>query len=400
MRKSLLSHRNPRILIHSHALVDYRGVIASPGALLLEGDSIIDVGTPQAIGTPDGVQFTQIDKVVTPTVVNAHTHLDLSKVGTCPPKNSFTEWVTEVVLPIRSDEEGVEDGVLKGIALSKAGGSVIVGDIAGSLEAAEIVQANMPFARSYVELLGLGQRQQSAIDRIDALPDHVDLSPHALYSCGEQVFHACFQSGRRVSTHLSETLEEIESVRDAHGPLVEHAKKVGSWDESVQPWGEHPIEAFLKVAGQHTCIAAHLNYLDTNHLPLLASSNITVAYCPRASTYFGHTNHRWKEMIDAGINVVLGTDSLLCLDTPDRISVIDEMRLLYSRDGGDPLQLLNMATVHGATALGFDSSLVTLEKGRIAGLLAFENVRDPLSSIFESSTMPTWVCPTESVQNA
>ena len=51
---------------------------------------------------------------------------------------------------------------------------------------------------------------------------------------------------------------------------------------------------------------------------MLAASNITVAYCPRASHYFGHTNHRWKEMLDAGINVALGTDSLLCLDTPDQ----------------------------------------------------------------------------------
>ncbi|MEE8509310.1 MAG: hypothetical protein V3T07_09620, partial [Myxococcota bacterium] len=95
------------------------------------------------------------------------------------------------------------------------------------------------------------------------------------------------------------------------------------------------------------------------------------------------------------VNVALGTDGLICLDTPDRISVLDEMRLLYRRDGTDPAVLLRMGTVAGAVGLGFDPALVTLAPGPTAGLLALPIDRgrdvDPLCQIMERDDPPQWV---------
>ena len=297
-----------------------------------------------------------------------------------------------MVLPIRQEIDGVEHHVQKGIELVIAGGSRMIGDIAGSQQAGELVGASAIRSVSFVELFGLGKRQKDAIKQLNALPIHFGISPHAPYSCGKLVYEACFKSGRKVSTHLCESKEEIESVRDFTGSLVEHAKRVGSWDDTVESWNEHPIESVLNVAGATPFVAAHLNYVDDRHLPKLAASNITVAYCPRASQYFGHTNHRWKEMLDAGINVALGTDSLLCLDTPDRISIIDEMRYLYLSEQANPIQLLTMGTINGAIGLGFDPNLVTLNVGETAGLLAFDSFgNDPLLDILTATTMPTWL---------
>jgi cytosine/adenosine deaminase-related metal-dependent hydrolase len=381
-----------RNLIHANALVDYRGVIASPGAILREGNRIIAVGTPQDVGQIEDNSFTQLDGIVTPSFVNTHTHLDLSGVGIAPARESFVHWVDEVVLPIRDETEAVGDHVRTGIDLVTAGGSLIIGDIAGSLEAAEIVNDSQLHSVSFVELIGLGQRQHRAIELLQSLPPTFGISPHALYSCGKLVFESCFESGRKIATHLAESLEEIESVQQFQGALVEHAKRVGSWDDSVLPWNDHPIDAMLRVAGEVPFIAAHLNYVEDRHLPMLAASNITVAYCPRASKYFRHKNHRWMEMLNAGINVSLATDSLLCLDTPSRISVIDEMRLLYSDEQANPLRLLEMATVNGAVGLGFDPNVVSLTVGETAGLLVFESVgTNPILDIFTSPTMPTWL---------
>ena len=125
---------------------------------------------------------------------------------------------------------------------------------------------------------------------------------------------------------------------------------------------------------------------------MLAASNITAVCCPRASAYFGHEGHRWKEMIDAGVNVALGTDSLLCLDTPDRISVIDEMRFLHRTQDADSKTLFAMATVHGAIGLDVDPNLVTLSEGKTAGLIAFDETGDdPLVAILQSTSSPKWV---------
>jgi cytosine/adenosine deaminase-related metal-dependent hydrolase len=192
--------------------------------------------------------------------------------------------------------------------------------------------------------------------------------------------------------HLAESIEEIEYAKNRTGKTADFIKRIGAWDAKDVAWGCHPIDKVLEIAKDTPFIAAHLNYIEDHHLPMLAASNITVAYCPRASEYFGHTNHRWKEMLHAGVTVALGTDSLLCLDTPDRISIIDEMRCLYTQHRADPVQLLTMATINGAMGLGLDPNLVTLNAGETAGLLAFESTgNDPLFDIFNATTMPTWL---------
>tara|TARA_B100000959_G_scaffold262712_1_gene301412 strand:- start:2494 stop:3657 length:1164 start_codon:yes stop_codon:yes gene_type:complete len=382
----------PRNLLHTSAIVDHRGVIASPGAILLEGDTIIMAGTPQEIGHPENTCITQIDKIVTPSFVNTHAHLDLSGVGIVPPCRSFFSWVEEVVLPIRQETHSIQASVSRGIELLSKGGSSIVGDISGTQEAAELVQDSPLNATTFIEFFGVGKRQNACVEQIRQLPEQFGIEPHSPYSCGLEVFKEAFSSGRAIATHLAETLEEVEYSKNRSGSMVEFLQRMGAWVEDEDAWGRHPVDVVLDLAGDIPCIAAHLNYIEDAHLKRLAESQMTVAYCPRASEYFGHRGHRWQEMIDAGVRVSIGTDSLLCLDTPDRISVIDELRFLYQRDYPDPLQLLAMGTIHGAAGLGLAQDLVTLNVGDTAGLLAFEVLgRSPLLDIFESKEMPKWV---------
>ncbi len=382
----------PRKLVHSTAIVDHRGVLASPGALLLDGETIVAAGTPQEIGKPEDARFTQIDKIVTPSFVNTHTHLDLSGVGTVPPRDSFCSWIEEVVLPIRRDEASISSSVLHGIELVSKGGSSIVGDISGTREAAEIVQASRLVATTFLELLGTGAKQQACIEQIRQLPKEYGVEPHAPYSCGLDVFREAFASGRPIALHLAETKQEVEFARCRTGEIADFVRRMGVWDEEEEAWGGHPVDSILDLVENAQCIAAHLNYIEEAHLQRLAASNITVAYCPRASDYFGHRGHRWQDMLEVGINVALGTDSLLCLNTEDRISILDEMRHLYARDRANPLHLLTMGTINGAKGLGVEPSLVTLELGATAGLLAFDSCgADPFSDIFEATTMPAWL---------
>ena len=55
-----------RNLIYSHTIADFRGIIASPGAILLEGHEIIDAGTPQEIGSISDVNIKYIEGLVIP----------------------------------------------------------------------------------------------------------------------------------------------------------------------------------------------------------------------------------------------------------------------------------------------------------------------------------------------
>ena len=91
--------------------------------------------------------------------------------------------------------------------------------------------------------------------------------------------------------------------------------------------------------------------------------------------------------------MALGTDGMPCLDTPDRLGTLDEIRLLR-RDASEvePTTLMRMATTAGATGLGLDPRAFTLAPGPIAGLLAIttDPVR-PVEGLFEGGDAPRWL---------
>ena len=185
----------------------------------------------------------------------------------------------------------------------------------------------------------------------------------------------------------------------AGGPMRELCERLGAWNEAASMPGVHPVEALQSVLASRPSIAVHLNYIDEAHVELLASTGTRVVYCPRASDYFGHphagrSEHRYQQMLAAGVCVALGTDSLQCLDTPDRISTLDEMRHLWVRDGADPRSLLAMATVHGAAALDVDPGEVTFAPGSIAGVIAVDisgGHGGGLVGVLSSRGAPRWV---------
>src|SRR5690606_38178109 len=146
--------------------------------------------------------------------------------------------------------------------------------------------------------------------------------PHAPYSCGSRLYDAAADLGLPLATHLAETIEEITFVRTGEGPFADLLRRIGVWDASITGCGLHPVDALAPALERGPWIAAHLNYIEARHIELLGRLGVSAAYCPRASEYFSHpaegeAPHRYREMLAAGVNVALGTDSIVCLDTPD-----------------------------------------------------------------------------------
>ena len=401
-----------RQLIQAAMVVDGKGARAAPGALLLEGNEIIACGSPESIGpVADAKILNPGDAVVMPALVNVHCHLDLSHIGPADYCGDFVSWIEQLRQERAENDAEITSSMRRGIELSLAGGTALVGDIAG-------VSSLVPFTElagsklagvSFVEVFGQGKNEKKTVEKLQRIHKsspkakngiRLGLQPHAPYSCSIGVFEAAAETKRPIATHLAETLEELEFLANAKGPIAEMLKKFGVWDEDIVAQNCHPINYLKAVLESHAVVAAHLNYVDNSQIRLMKDWPISVAYCPRASAYFGHPHdgmpsHQYQEMIEQGINVALGTDGLLCLDTPDRISVLDEMRFLYKRDSVDPVQLLNMATCAGAKALGFDEALVTLEPGPTAGLIAISSDansdEDPFTQVMMSKSAPQWI---------
>lgn len=412
-----------RFLLRAAAAIDATRAI-SPAAILVEDARIVAVEPPEAIGVPavDGI----IDlptEIVCPAMVNAHAHLDLTTLGPIPCDAGFDAWLDQIRVRRPGEADDIAAAVRAGIAASLAGGVAAVGDISGDqgLVAASTLAESGLAGTAFIEFFGIGRRAKTAVAAIRGLETNLPrvpespgfrlgIQPHAPYSCGPSVYAAAAETGRPVSTHLAETPAEAIFTTTGTGPFLELLQRIGGITDDagvVGVSGRHPIDQLLETSPARRWLVAHLNYPsepdeddDARHrrFEALAQAGITVAFCPRASRFLGHpqpgrTGHPWRSLLEAGVDVALGTDGMPCLDTPDRLGTLDEIRLLR-RDARevDPTTLMRMATTAGATGLGLDPRAFTLAPGPIAGVLAIttDPVR-PVEGLFEGGDAPRWL---------
>ena len=213
------------------------------------------------------------------------------------------------------------------------------------------------------------------------------LQPHAPYSVSADGYAACVATGLPLSTHLAELAEEAELVGSGSGPMRAMLEETGLWGPELEAVygggtgaggaGRSPV-AWLRPhleAAAGRFVVAHANHVDDDDIATLAATRTSVAFCPVPSAYFGHRDHRYREMLDAGVNVALGTDSALCqpVDEPQPHGVWAQARLLFHRDAADPATLVRMATANGFAALG-----LPLKTRRLALVPIDASADDPL----------------------
>jgi 5-methylthioadenosine/S-adenosylhomocysteine deaminase len=120
----------------------------------------------------------------------------------------------------------------------------------------------------------------------------------------------------------------------------------------------------------------HCVRVNAMDLHAIADSRSSVAHCPASNAKLGHGIAPLREMLDAGIAIGLGSDSVA---SNNRMDLLDEARLavLQQRsrtarhDAVTAAQALDLATRGGARALGLDADVGTLEPGKAADLAAF-----------------------------
>lgn len=422
------SHHGPVSL-----LVEITRTEARPGHTLLA------IGSPGEIdahpGASSGERRDLSGHVLLPGLVNAHTHLDLTHIGPRVREgDGFAEFAKVVAEGRRTDEPGVREAVRRGVELSLEAGTVavedIVGPIAGELSLAglEELAASPMLGVSLLEFFGIGSGEQAWRDKLDRTlegfeqsggPVRLGLQPHAPYSTSPPMYlHAVELShrlGLPLSTHLAEHRDEAEFVATCSGPMRDFLDRLGIYDESVPRHvgrGRHPIEHLASVLEaaqetEHPFLCAHVNDAPDEWIGVLAHTGASVVYCPHASAYFlaerDFGPHRYRAMLDAGVNVCLGTDSIINLPTDEcgrAMSVLEESRLLHRRDGTDPRTLIRMATVNGARALGLDPDLFRLTPGPLAGLVGVpidpDRADDSLGAVLDGSEPPVLLLPEKS----
>ncbi len=376
-----------------------------PGETLIANAAVVfEAGRILAVGPilemrrdhADAQIIDATDSILLPGLVNPHTHLELSLCSNCPASASFTDWLLSLAGRIGSARD-FGSATRAGIAQCIRFGVTTVGDISQQMQITRPILAESPLRTvSYGEVLGLakikfryGELFPRAIDRsYESEKFQTAITPHAPYTVDVSGYVECLETaklhGLPIATHLAELPYEEEFLREHTGPLRELYETLKSWSEPVETFAGSPIQ-FAQHVGilSHPTLLAHVNYCNDEELALLAAGRASVVYCPRTHRYFGHPPHRFRDMLDAGINVAVGTDS--CASSSN-LNVMDDLRLVHELNPEISAgTLFSLITRNAARALQVEDEVGSLTPGRYADFTLFRaTTEDPLLGILES----------------
>ena len=402
------------MILKARYVLPVDGPVIEDGCVVVSGKRITAVGPARDVQSPPVTDFG--DALIGPGFINAHTHLELTSLAErVPPTPDFIDWLRRLVAVRRAEsitKEPVQRAVLAGIAQSVRAGVTAIGDITSTPAWTREVLARSPLGGvSFGEIIAIGNRRHLLAARLDAAAAGemasgrmcVGISPHAPYTVEPDGLRRCAERansmGSPLCIHLAECADETLFTQSGEGPFVEYLTELGVWDHSVATSGCRPVELAHRsgLLGPRT-IVAHANYVTDADIDQLAAGGTHVAFCPRTHHAFGHTPHRFTDMLRRGVNVCIGTDSLA---SNPSLSVLDELRFLHRQYPDFPIEeLWRMGTLRSARALGLAEQTGSLSVGKQADIVVIPLPNSPqgrrspsavLSSILESGDRPTAV---------
>ena len=355
--------------------------------------------------------------VATPGLVNPHHHLYQWATRGLAVDATLFEWLT-TLYPVwgHLDEDIVRASATAGLGwLARTGCTTSMdhhyvfptdgGDLLGAeIEAARSVGLRFLPTRGSMDL---GQSSGGLppdhvvedLDTIlrataDAIDTHHDPSPDSMLRIGvapcspfsvtatllKEAAVLARDKGVRLHTRLAETTDEEVFCRERFGCApVDHISSLGWLGEDV--WLAHGI------------------HLDDPAIAALSASGTGIAHCPSSNARLGAGIARTRDLRDAGVPVGLGVDGAA---SNEASSLIEEARhaLLFARARGGPGALtvraaLEMGTISGATVLGWDSEIGSIEVGKLGDValwrvhtLPHADIADPVAALLLGTQPP------------
>jgi len=308
--------------------------------------------------------------VLLPSAINAHAHLELSqlKAPLDVPSRSMPDWVASLLAFRRSVEYSASQGIQQAIHRPEfAESTIAVADIVPPGGLCPPLLRPPLLWLPFVELIAWNKEALDTVsfgkapfnkasfnkERGALAPRYpFGLSPHAPHTVCPALLEKVVDQKIPIAMHLAETLEELQLLRHNTGPLLEMMRNADpNYDPKSVLIGKRPMDYLQLLSAASSVLVIHGNYLDDEELRFLAAhrETMSVVYCPRSHAYFRHSAYPLRKMLDYGVQVLLGTDSLASV--PD-LSLAEEMRfVLKQHPTVSPEIVFRMGTWEGAAAL-------------------------------------------------
>ncbi|KAB2928712.1 MAG: TRZ/ATZ family hydrolase [Dechloromonas sp.] len=357
----------PDCVLDNHALAIRDGRITA----------ILPIGEARKRFSP--TQRKTLDRhILIPGLINLHTHAAMTLMRGLADDLPLMDWLQKHIWPTEAahvSAQFVLDGTRLACAEMLRGGITCFNDMYFYPEAAATAASEFgmravlgittlefptPYASDADDYLnkGLAVRERWRDNRLISFC----LAPHAPYTVTDATFERVLMLSEQINgpihCHIHETRQEVDEAiaRDGHAPLT-RLHRLGLLGPS-----------FIGVHGVH---------LSRHELELLATTGSHIAHCPTSNLKLASGFAPVAEMSRLGINVGLGTDGAA---SNNRLDLLGEMRLaslLAKGTSGDASALpahevLRMATLNGANALGLGHEVGSLIPGKAADLCAID----------------------------
>ena len=360
----------------------------------IEGNRIAGNGEePQGFTAEKIIDGT--DKLLTPGLINAHTHSYMAFMRNCADDLSFMDWLFGRIDPIEqkmTDEDAYWGANLAILEMIKTG-TTCFNDMQMNIhQTTQAVKESGIRAVISRGLVGSGNdeagqlRLRQAYEERDAFGDcdrlTFRLGPHAPYTCDEAylriVAKEAEKEGMGIHMHLSESVTEIENCKKDYGcSPIELAERCGLF--------EVPF------------IAAHCVQVTDSDLDILKKHDVSVVTNPASNMKLGNGFAPVPEMLEKGINVCIGTDGAASNNSLNLIHEMSLVTLIHKGTHRNPqcvsaTDAFRFATIGGAKGLGLDKEIGSIEVGKKADLAIFSlktpsmwPVNSPISALSYSA---------------
>lgn len=336
--------------------------------------------------------------VLIPGLINLHTHAAMTLMRGLADDTPLMVWLNDHIWPAEAkhlSEDYVFDGTELAAAEMIRSGTTCFADMyfyhdvaaraarKAGLRAAlggAIIEFPTPYAgdaEAYIAKC-LAPREEFAND------SHLKLmlAPHAPYTVSDKTF------GRILTI-----------AQEADFPIMMHIHETA--DELAQgerEYGCRPIERLERLGflGPNL-IAVHCVHLNSHEIELFKLRGVHVAHCPASNLKLASGIAPIKALLDASVNVGIGTDGAASNNRLDMLAETRLAALLQKGSTGDAAampvhQALEMATLSAATALGWEDEIGSIVPGKAADLVAVDlstietqPVYDPVSHLFHAA---------------
>ena len=355
--------------------MDGAAPLLKEGFVATDGINISYAGPARPEGTFDRV-IDCTGKVMMPGFVNTHTHIPMTLLRGYGGGHDLQSWLHDFIFPAEAklDDRCVAAGTGLGLAEMIANGVTSIADmymhtgtIAREIVAAGI-SANLSCGGVYFgapedfseNTCGDCRNQRVLTEEWHGCNDGqilVDASIHAEYTSTAPLWQwmadYARDHGLRMHVHVSETLtEHAESIARNILTPIQALDKYGVWENGG--------------------IAAHCVWVTPMDMEVMAKKNITAAHNPYSNLKLGSGIAPVPDLLEAGVNVALGTDGVSSHNSIDPFADLKLTAILHNGIARDPMALtasdaLKMATVNGARALGRNTGVIA--PGKVADLI-------------------------------